>query len=145
MTIRITLTIAAVIFIVTTVAFAQLPQTESVTTASPLADRYVLIQNSHLIRETYLLDRYTGDSWQLAELSPRYAWWKIPKESQEEDIVPKEWTRPAYQIYLSGGTEKRTYMINVITGATWILFDEPTQGRIFWGTIPRQNNRGDRN
>lgn len=145
MTHKIMLTMAAVIFVVATVALAQLPKTKSVATVSPLDDRYVLIQNSHLIKETYLLDRYTGDSWQLAELSPRYAWWKISKESHDEDIVPKEWTGLVYEIHFSEQAAKRTYMINVITGATWILFDEPTQGRIFWGAIPKQNNRVDSN
>jgi len=87
------------------------------------------------MKETYLLDRYSGNSWQLVQSTKRYVWQRIPKEPHDEDIVPKEWVGAAYQISVSGLAAKGTYMINVITGATWVLFEDPKEG-IFWCPIP---------
>jgi len=132
---KITLLLGALLCVIAGVVFAQLPKQEPVATAPPLAARYELIQNSRAMRETYLLDRYSGASWQLMQSTKRYVWQRIPTEAHEKDIVPKEWTGPAYQISVSGIAAKGTYMINVITGATWILFKDPKEG-IFWGAIP---------
>ena len=117
------------------VTFAQLPEQEPIATAPPLMAKYELIQNSRAMRETYILNRYTGQSWQLVQSTQRQAWQKIPKETHETDFVPKGWSEPVYQVSVSGLTAKGTYMINVITGATWVLFKDPERG-IFWGAIP---------
>lgn len=117
------------------VTSAQLPTHEPVATAPPLIAKYELIQNSRAMKETYLLNRYTGQSWQLVQSTRRQAWQKIPKETHEADFVPKGWSEPAYQVSVSGLAAKGTYMINVITGATWVLFKDPEEG-IFWGAIP---------
>jgi hypothetical protein len=116
-------------------AFAQLPEQEPVATAPPPSARYELIQNSRAMKETYLLDRYMGNRWQLVQSTKRYAWQKISKEAHEKDVAPKDWAGPAYQVSVSGVAAKGTYMINVVTGATWILFEDPEAG-IFWGAIP---------
>ncbi len=50
-------------------------------------------------------------------------------------LFPKGWSEPAYHVSVSGLAAKGTYMINVITGATWVLFKDPEEG-IFWGAIP---------
>jgi hypothetical protein len=117
------------------VAHAQLPEQEPVATAPPASARYELIQNSRAMKETYLLDRYTGNSWQLVQSTKRYAWQRMTKEAHEKDLIPKDWSGPAYQVSVSGLAAKGTYMINVITGATWVLFEDP-EGGIFWGAIP---------
>jgi len=117
------------------IALAQMPAQQPVATAPPLPAKYELIQNSCAMKETYLLDRYSGNTWQLVQSTKRFVWQKIRKEAHDRDVVPKDWTGPAYQVSVSGLAAKGTYMINVITGATWILYENPEQG-IFWGTIP---------
>ena len=129
------LSVAAGLCAVTTLAFAQLPEQAPEATEPPAAAKFELIQNSRAMSETYLLDRYFGRSWQLVKYAKRYDRQNIPKESHDKDIVPKDWEGPAYQISVSGLAAKGTYMINVITGATWILFEDPEEG-IFWGAIP---------
>ena len=129
------LTLAAILCAVAAVAFAQLPEQEPVATAPPPAARFELIQNSRAMKETYLLDRYSGRSWQLVQSTKRYVWQSISREWHDKDVVPKDWSGPAYQISVSGLAAKGTYMINVITGATWILFEDPKEG-LFWGAIP---------
>jgi hypothetical protein len=117
------------------IAPAQMPAQQPVATAPPLPAKYELIQNSRAMKETYILDRYSGNTWQLVQSSKRYVWQKIQREAHDRDVVPKDWTGPAYQISVSGLAAKGTYMINAITGATWILFEDPDQG-IFWGAVP---------
>lgn len=123
------------LFIFAVVAYAQPPAREPIATAPPAPARYELIQNSRAMKETYLLDRYTGNSWQLVQSTKRYAWQRITKEGHDKDLVPTDWSGPAYQVSVSGLAAKGTYMINVITGATWVLFEDPEDG-IFWGAIP---------
>lgn len=129
------LTVVVALCAVAAVAIAQLPEQEPVATAPPPSARYELIQNSRAMKETYLLDRYSGRSWQLVQSTKRYVWQSITKESHDKDMVPKDWSGPAYQISVSGLAAKGTYMINVITGATWILFEDPKES-LFWGAIP---------
>ena len=125
----------AVLIFLTVVTFAQLPTHEPVTTMPPLSAKYELIQNSRAMRETYLLNRNTGQSWELVKSEQRYIWQKIPKEQHKSDFTPVGWSGPVYQVSVSGLAAKGTYMINVITGATWVLFEDSQDG-IFWGTVP---------
>ncbi len=115
-----------------TAARAQLPEQEPVATAPPSAAIYELIQTSRAMKETYLLDRYTGDSWQLVQSTERYVWQRIPREAHVKNFIPKNWLGPVYQVSVSGLAAKGTYMVNVATGATWVLFEDPNSG-IFWG------------
>lgn len=80
---------ALIVFAV--VAFAQLPEQEPVASAPPPSAKYEMIQNSRAMKETYLLDRDSGNSWQLVQSTKRYVWQKIPKEPHEKDVVPMVW------------------------------------------------------
>lgn len=122
-----------VLAVLAAIAFAQVRQ-EPVATAPPLAARYEIVQNSRAIRETYLLDRYTGSTWSFVQSADKLVWERIPKEAHDGDHVPAEWSGPAYQISVSGLAAKATYMINVITGATWVLSEDPERG-LFWSAI----------
>lgn len=126
----------AVVFVavLAAIAFAQVRQQEPVATTPPSAARYEVVQNSRAMRETYLLDRYSGNTWQFVQSIDKFVWERIPREAHDEDQVPSEWSGPAYQISVSGLTAKGTYMINVITGATWVLSEDPERG-IFWSAI----------
>jgi len=131
---RVVLIALPLVIVLTVVAFAQLRTHEPTTTAPPLTAKFELIQNSRAMKETYLLNRYTGQSWQLVQSARRYVWQKIPKERHDRDFVPAGWSEPVYQVSVSGLAAKGTYMINVISGATWVLFEDPEDG-IFWGQI----------
>lgn len=130
-----TVSLAVVFCALAAPTFAQLPAQEPVATAPPSDARYELIQNSRALKETYLLDRYSGDSWQLVQSTKRFVWQRVQRESHDQDFVPKDWTGPAYQISISGLAAKGTFLINVLTGATWVLFEDPKEG-LFWGVIP---------
>jgi hypothetical protein len=54
-----------------------MPAQQPVATAPPLPAKYELIQNSRAMKETYILDRYSGNTWQLVQSSKRYVWQKI--------------------------------------------------------------------
>ena len=80
-----TFTLAGVAALATlaVVAFAQLPEQEPIATTPPAAARYELIQNSRAMKETYLLDRYSGISWQLVQSTKRQVWPRITLEAQD--------------------------------------------------------------
>ena len=136
MRLRYLLAVYAGLAVSVSVAFAQSSEQQPVETTPPASAVFELIQNSRALRETYLLNRYTGDSWQLVRSTKRYVWQSISREAHERDVLPENWFGPAYQVSVSGLAAKGTYMINVITGATWILFEDTKDGHLFWGAIP---------
>jgi hypothetical protein len=115
-------------FILSGQAFAINNANEPVTTEPPPYAGYEIIQTSRAMRETYLLNRYSGETWQLVSSRGRAVWQQIPVEPNDGDIVPKEIDGPVYQISISGLAARGTYLINTFSGATWILYEDPDEG-----------------
>ena len=88
-------------------------------TTTPASGRYEIITSSIALRETYLLDKETGDTWQLVSGYSGYKWEQIPRQEHPHDIVPEHHKGAVYQITLSGIAVKGSYLINTLTGATW--------------------------
>lgn len=101
-------------------------------TTPPESGRYEIITSSIALRETYLLDKETGDTWQLVSGYNGYVWEQIPRQEHSHDIVPEHYHDYVYQITLSGIAVKGSYLINTLTGATWILDEDSDTGRNFW-------------
>lgn len=116
-------------------ATAQNKYNNQTATTSPASGRYEIITSSIALRETYLLDKETGDTWQLVSGYSGFVWEQIPRQEHPHDIVPENYHDYVYQITLSGIAVKGSYLINTITGATWILYEDNDTGRVFWGTI----------
>ena len=104
-------------------------------TTTPASGRYEIITSSIALRETYLLDKETGDTWQLVSGYSGYKWEQIPRQEHPHDIVPEHHKGAVYQITLSGIAVKGSYLINTLTGATWKLYEDSDTGRVFWGTV----------
>lgn len=129
----ITLIISLILF--TFSATAQSKYNNQTTTTSPASGRYEIITSSIALRETYLLDKETGDTWQLVSGYNGYVWEQISRQEHPHDIIPEHHKGAVYQITLSGISVKGSYLINTITGATWILYEDSDTGRVFWGTV----------
>lgn len=113
-------------------ATAQSKYNNQTATTSPASGRYEIITSSIALRETYLLDKETGDTWQLVSGYNGYVWEQIPRQEHPHDIVPERYHDYVYQITLSGIAVKGSYLINTLTGATWILDEDSDTGRVFW-------------
>ena len=116
-------------------ATAQNKYNNQTSTTTPASGRYEIITSSIALRETYLLDKETGDTWQLVSGYSGYKWEQIPRQEHPHDIVPENYHDYVYQITLSGIAVKGSYLINTLTGATWILYEDSDTGRKFWGTV----------
>ena len=104
-------------------------------TTPPESGRYEIITSSIALRETYLLDKETGDTWQLVSGYNGYVWEQISRQEHPHNIIPEHHKGAVYQITLSGISVKGSYLINTITGATWKLYEDSDTGRVFWGTV----------
>lgn len=104
-------------------------------TTPPESGRYEIITSSIALRETYLLDKETGDTWQLVSGYNGYVWEQISRQEHPHDIIPEHHKGAIYQITLSGISVKGSYLINTLTGATWKLYEDNDTGRVFWGTV----------
>lgn len=117
-------------------ATAQNKYNNQTSTTTPASGRYEIITSSISLSETYLLDKETGDTWQLVSGYRWYVWEQIPRQEHPHDIVPEyAYGADVYQITLSGISVKGSYLINTLTGATWILSEDSDTGRNFWGTV----------
>jgi hypothetical protein len=103
-------------------------------TAPPQEARYEIIQSSFIAKMTLRLDRYNGGVDQLvSRVDSTIGWQQIPRRTHpylDTRIVG----RPNYQIFTSGIAARYTFLINVTTGATWELVEDPGSGW-FWTPI----------
>ena len=116
-------------------ATAQSKYNNQTATTSPASGRYEIITSSIALRETYLLDKETGDTWQLVSGYSGYKWEQILRQEHPNDIISEHHKGAIYQITMSGIAVKGSYLINTLTGATWILYEDSDTGRNFWGTV----------
>ena len=114
--------------------YAQSSTNKETSTTFPQNGKYEIITSSITMRDTYLLDRETGDTWQLVSTSYGYAWDKIYKNSNLRDKIPDGYKGAVYQITMSGIAAKGIYLTNTLTGASWTLYEDKN-GDLFWGAI----------
>ena len=97
---------------------------QETTTTYPENGRYEVITSSIAVRDTFLLDRETGETWVLTEAKTNYVWQKLIRQANLKEILPDGFTGPAYQIVISGIAAKDIFLVNTITGATWTLYED---------------------
>ena len=108
---------------------------QETTTTYPEKGRYEVITSSIAVRDTFLLDRETGETWVLTESSKsNYVWQKLTRQANLKEILPEGFTGAAYQIVISGIAAKDIFLVNTITGATWTLYEDK-KGTLIWGEI----------
>lgn len=105
-------------------------------TSVPDSAKFEIITGSLAVKQTYLLNKYTGETWVLVvDSNNNYSWEEIDTERNEDDYVPENYTGPVYQITLSGIAVKCTYLLNTVTGATWTLYKDPDTDLYYWGVV----------
>lgn len=114
--------------------YAQSATNRETSTVFPENGKYEIITSSITMRDTYLLNKETGDTWQLVSTNYGYAWEKIYRNSNLRDKIPDGYKGNIYQITMSGIAAKGIYLTNTLTGATWTLYEDKN-GELFWGAI----------
>lgn len=93
----------------------------------PVDARYEIVQSPLNIRDTFRLDRWSGATGVLLE-SPedkRLVWRSIPMDDPPQ-VTP---TKPRFQLTVSGVAAKGVYLIDTVTGDSWVLTGKEPPGR----------------
>ena len=98
--------------------------------------RYEIIQSTLSARVTLRFDRWTGATWQLVQRSDSGGvGWSLPTlRIAHPDRDPQVLNRANYVLFSSGLTVAFTLMVNVNSGATWQLKEDPKQG-LYWDPV----------
>jgi hypothetical protein len=101
----------------------------------PQNARYEFIESNILARDTFKFDRFTGDTYILAMRSDStFTWDKMERLRNSQDYGQVK-GKVNYQMSLSGIVARDTYLMNVRTGATWMLSQDTKTGELFWDPI----------
>ena len=123
--------VIAMLVLAATSASAQLETKTSQRTQPPPDARYEILQSDFVNVFTFRIDRFTGETAQLVLQDDSTLTWqaiqKLPHPLTDTTIPG----RANYQVFTSGIARRYTFLINVNTGATWQLSEDPNQG-IFW-------------
>lgn len=86
----------------------------------PEGARYSVVQSQLAARWTFKLDKQTGDSFQLMENERHEPTWKLlPRQTHPGDkLLPGQVN---YQIVISGLSATQIVLLNVNSGASWLL------------------------
>src|SRR5947209_6038711 len=82
--------------------------------------RYEIVQSEIRRSNTFKLDKHTGKVYVfVATKDDWFSWQEVPKESATLDtIIPDKIN---YQLFMGGILAKDCFLLNINTGATWIL------------------------
>lgn len=131
------LTLSLVMFSCNTSQNEQLNQiNNSLTSLKPeFAPRYQIVQSSIAARGTYKVDTYLGNVYQLVvDANDNESWQQLSRKGNVNNDITVEGQRN-YEIFLSTIAMKFTYLINLNTGATWQLVQDPDTEEIFFSPI----------
>lgn len=87
--------------------------------------RYQIVQSTISARGTYKVDTYAGKVYQLVVDGSNNETWELLKRIGNDTNDKQVDGKQNYQIFLSSLAMKFTYLINVNTGATWQLMQDP--------------------
>ncbi len=112
-------------------------------TSAPADSRYEIIAATSIVKAVLKLDKYTGEVFELARnkaliktKDEEHAWQRtkrLPHPNKDEAT-----NEVNYQIYTEGQGGIYTYLINLRTGATWILAKEEGKEELYWYPLKHQ-------
>ncbi len=112
-------------------------------TSAPVQSRFEIIVTTSRVSAVLKLDKYTGEVFELARnktlvknKDEQHAWQRtkrLPHTAKDETSDEVN-----YQIYTGGERGIYTYLINIGTGATWILAKEVGEEELYWYPLKHQ-------
>lgn len=96
---------------------------------------FEIITSSLKMQNTFMLNKITGDTWQLVKRDYNYYWIPLTRTaSKTKGEAPKK-DVPVFQITMSGIAAKGTYLTNTASGETWMLYEDSDTGSLYWKSI----------
>lgn len=94
-----------------------------VSTTIPADSRYEIVQSNLAVILTLKIDKYTGDTYQLAvDAKQNTFWMKLERIKHDEDNLSlSNINKVNYQFFTSGIGIRFTFLVNINSGATWQL------------------------
>ena len=124
---------------------AQNQGSEARHTSAPATSRYEIIATTSGVDVVLKLDKFTGEVFELTgskalvkNKDEQHAWQRtkrLPHTDKDKDQTTGEVN---YQIYTGGQNGIYTYLINIGTGATWILAREEGKEELYWYPLKHQ-------
>ncbi len=97
--------------------------------------RYQIVQSTIAARGTYKVDTYEGKVYQLVLDKNNNETWELLKRVGNNNRDTMIGGQQNYQIFISRLAMKFTYLINVNSGATWQLMQNPDTEENFFSAI----------
>lgn len=101
-------------------AAQDLPSNIHQATTTPMGARFEIVQSQLSVKWTYLLDRYTGEVFELVKTKDQALAWDAMRVSPAP-ILSKKPTGPRFQIFTSGLVAKNTFLLDTYSGFTWVV------------------------
>lgn len=98
--------------------------------SAPNTARYEIVQSELGARITLKIDKYLGMVYLLVQGDPKLHWRLMDIENKEAGTLDKV----NYQIFTSGLGVRFTFLLNINTGSTWQLVEDPEYG-LFWTVL----------
>lgn len=115
---------------------AQAENYNQTSTTPPADGKFEIITSPLTMRVTFLLNKHTGETWQLVENDVgNFRWNKLFRLDNEDDKIPSDYGKPVYQITLSGVAVRGTYLTNTLTGTTWKMYEDSILAELYWSPI----------
>lgn len=136
MKLHIFVTLAIVSLALTATANAQDLQTHtSAQTSAPSDSLFEIIQSNIAVMWTFKLDKFSGQVYQLVHnQNDDLVWQLMEKDSNPANtvIVPG---KVNYQIFTSGIAARFTILMNVNSGASWLVTTDTKTNESFWAVL----------
>jgi hypothetical protein len=98
----------------------------------PQTARYEIVQSERGARNTFKIDKYTGQVFHIAEKSTHDLAWEpilFMDPLSKGETMPD---RVNFQLFISGLGSRHIYLLRVDTGKTWQLIEDSKSGILFW-------------
>jgi len=87
---------------------------------SQTGGRYEIVQSEIIRSQTFKIDKYTGTVYQFVKTKDDLSTWQlVPKNVATFDTVIPD--KINYQLFLGGIVVRDCFLLNINTGATWVL------------------------
>ena len=125
------------LFFITSISFSAFCQSDynaNQRTTTPDGARYEILQSEITAKDTYKLDRYTGRIWAMyVDRTEKYNFWAELDVNGLPYITNPQ--TPRFILYSSGITVRYTFLIDSLTGQTWMAYKDSKSGIVFFSKV----------